>query len=176
MKNNSRLVDRAVAGDHRVTPACPGLKKKERSEIEGLRGQNFPTAIGLMFRIPIVFIFGKDTLIQLASATTMDGRPKPVDTKISGYIIPVGIKVRDNDHLAKTLQHQRQKKKDNHHSLTGTPPAWNRCIHKRSCVISNNNRRRVLTHSKGNRSGRREKTERPILGAVVKVTGRMIDH
>ena len=63
-----------------------------------------------MFRIPIVFILGKDTLIQLASATTMDGRIKPVDTKISGYIIPVGVKVCDNDHLAKTLQHQRPKK------------------------------------------------------------------
>ena len=72
-----------------------------------------------MFRIPIVFILGKDTLVQLASATTMDTRTKPVDTKISGYIIPVGIKVCNNDHLAKTLQHQRKKKQDDHYSLTG---------------------------------------------------------
>ena len=72
-----------------------------------------------MFRIPIAFIFGKDPLIQLASATTTDGRIKPVDTKISGYIIPVGVKACDNDHFAKTLQHQGKKKKDDHQSLTG---------------------------------------------------------
>ena len=58
-----------------------------------------------MFRIPIVFILGKDTLVQLASPTALNTRSKPVDTKISGYIIPVGVKVCDNDHLAKTLQH-----------------------------------------------------------------------
>jgi hypothetical protein len=104
MEYISRLVDRAVASDHRVTAPYPGLKKKERSNIERLRGQDFKPALRLLFRIAVVFILSKDTLVQLASATTMDGRPKPVDTKISGYIIPVGIKVRDNDHLAKTLQ------------------------------------------------------------------------
>lgn len=67
-----------------------------------------------MFRIPIIFIFVKDPFVQLASATTMDGRIKPVDTKISGYIIPVGVKICDNDHLAKTLQHQGKKKKDDY--------------------------------------------------------------
>jgi len=58
-----------------------------------------------MFRIPIVFILGKDTLVQLASPTALNARSKPVDTKISGYIIPVCVKVCNNDHLAKTLQH-----------------------------------------------------------------------
>ena len=67
-----------------------------------------------MLRIPTLFILGKDPFIQLASALTMHRRSKPVDTKISGYIIPVDVKVCDNDHLAKTLQHQGKKKKDNH--------------------------------------------------------------
>ena len=73
-----------------------------------------------MFRIAIIFIFVKDPFIKLASALAMDGRSKPVDTKISGYIIPVGVKVCDNDHLAKTLQHQRHKKNDHQCSLTCT--------------------------------------------------------
>ena len=72
-----------------------------------------------MLRIPTLLILGKDPFIQLASALTMHRRSKPVDTKISGYIIPVGIKVCYNDHLAKTLQHQREKKKDDHDPLGG---------------------------------------------------------
>ena len=120
MKNSSRLVDRAVASDHGVRAAYPGLKKRERGEIIRPGGQDLIPVIGLLFRIPVVFIFGKDTFVQLTSAAAMYSRAKPVDTKIFSYIIPVSIKVRDNDHLAKTLQHQRHKKNDHHCSLTCT--------------------------------------------------------
>jgi len=72
-----------------------------------------------MLRIPTLFILSKDPFIQLASALTMDRRSEPVDTKISGDIIPVGVKIRYNDHLAETLQHQRKKEKDDDDPLGG---------------------------------------------------------
>lgn len=108
MENGGGPADGTVAGDPRVTACYPGLKKKEGSEIKRTRGQHFIPAIGLAFRITIVFIFLTDTLIQLALATAVHSGPKPVDTKISGDIIPVGIKASDNDHLAEALQKQGQ--------------------------------------------------------------------
>jgi len=61
-----------------------------------------------VFRVAAGIILLKDAFIQLASSTTVYCSAKPVDTKISGDIIPVGIKVGDDQHLAETLQHQRQ--------------------------------------------------------------------
>ena len=120
MENNSRLIDRVAASDHGVRAAYPGLKKRERGEIVRPGGQDFKPAVGLLFRIPVVFIFCKYPFVQLTSAAAMYSRAKPVDTKIFGYIIPVSIEFRYNDHLAKTLQHQGHKKNDHHCSLTCT--------------------------------------------------------
>jgi len=65
------------------------------------------------FFLPCLFITGalfflQDTLVQLTAPLAMNCRIEPVDTKIARDIVPVGIKVSDNDHLAEALQHHRK--------------------------------------------------------------------
>jgi hypothetical protein len=98
-------------------------------KIKTTRGQHFKAVIQLVFRVAIGIVLLQDAFIQLASALAMDCRTKPVDTKIPGDIIPVRIKVSHDDHLAETLQHQRQEQTDDDYSLNY------RCIQKEKLLL-----------------------------------------
>ena len=108
MENGKRTVYRPGCAGYRIIPFDKYRRGKHQPRKERFRRQYLVPAVLPHLLISVASFFLEDTLVQLTPALAMDSRIEPVDTKVTRDIVPVSIKLRDNDHLAEALQHHRK--------------------------------------------------------------------